>query len=286
MESKNPIDDVSGHIHTTCPVCHSSDANLYVQHPKVIWLKCKCGVIYRKWCAESQDTPQPFNPATYRHFKRFRHRVAKSLCQIRDVLNFVDSGPLLDIGCSFGYTIHAAKQLGLEARGLELDAEVAQYCRSRGYEVDIGTMTELPYKSGEFQIVVMKHVLEHTHDPQMALREVWRVLRPGGGLFIAVPDSRYWKSVRNPYKYHFFDYSDSLPHTGHCVYYTPDTLTRLITDSGFSVVSVHPQLIHRTAPAMLKIVQVIVWPLHWLLEKFREIAHLRKEFWLVAVKPL
>jgi SAM-dependent methyltransferase len=214
--------------------------------------------------------------------KRLRRRVAKSINQIRDVLNFVDKGPLLDIGCSFGYTICAGERLGLESRGLEYDTEVARHCRSMGYVADTGTMTEMPYKSGEFQIVVMKHVLEHTHHPQMALSEVRRVMRVGGGLFIAVPDARYWKSVRNPYKYHFYNYS--CPITGHCIYYTPDTLPRLLKDNGFRVVSVHPQLIHRTAPKLLIAAQTVALPLHWLLEKLRDVTHLRKEFWVVAVK--
>jgi len=278
-----PAEDISGRLfHTTCPVCNSNDANLYVQRSKVIWVKCECGLIYKKWSAEARNVSQPFDPAASMYSKRLRRRVAKSRYQIRNVLNFVDSGPLLDIGCSFGYTIHAAKQLGLEARGLEYNAEVADYCRSKGYETDNGTMTALPYKSDKFQIVIMKHVLEHTHYPQMALLEVRRVLKSGGGLFIAVPDGRYWKSVRNPYKSRFFNYS--CPDTGHCIYYTPDTLTRLLTDNGFRVVSVHPQLIHKTAPIMLIIAQIIAWPLHWLLEKLRDIAHLKKEFWLVAVK--
>ena len=202
--------------------------------------------------------------------------------QIRDVLNFVGNGPVLDIGCSLGYTIHAAQQLGLKAQGLEYDPDVAQYCRSKGYAVETGSMTGLPFDSNAFQIVVMKHVLEHTHEPSSALREVWRVLKPNGGLLIAVPDGRYGKAVRDPYKCSFFDYSD--PDTGHCIYYTPTTLARLVVDCGFSVARLHPQLIHRTASAPLRAAQIVASPLHWLVERFRDAARIRKEFWLVAVK--
>jgi len=99
---------------------------------------------------------------------------------------------------------------------------------------------------------------------------------------IAVPDSGYWKSVRNPYKYHFFKYS--CPETGHCIYYTTKTLTRLLQDNGFRVVSAHPQFVHRTAPMMVMWAQIIAMPLRWLSNKIREMAHLKKEFWLIAVK--
>jgi len=268
--------------HADCPLCHNTEASVHVQRPRVLWVKCKCGLIYKKWSAETLPAPQPFDPATAHYSKRWRRRVAKSRQQIREVLNFVSKGPLLDIGCYMGYTIHAAQQLGLKAHGLEYDPDVAQFCRSKGYSVETGTMTSLPFDSGAFQIVVMKHVLEHTHDPGTTLREVWRVLKPNGGLFIAVPDGRYGKSVRNPYKSRFFDYSN--PETGHAIYYTPTTLARLVTDSGFTVANLHPSMIHRAAPFPVIAAQIAISPLHWLIEKFRDIAHLRKEFWLVAVK--
>jgi len=172
-----------GHLyHAACPVCNSGNADLICKREKVIWVKCECGIIYKKWSAEPRGVSRSFDPAADMYSSRIRHRIAKSRRQIRNVLNFVDKGPLLDIGCSFGHTIHAAKQLGLEARGLEYNTEIADYCRSKGYEAATGTMTAMPYKSDEFQIVIMKHVLEHTHDPRTALREVWRVMKPGGGL--------------------------------------------------------------------------------------------------------
>jgi SAM-dependent methyltransferase len=268
--------------HAKCPLCERADASVLVERPRVLWVKCQCGLIYKKWSAESPAEHRPFDPALTGYAGRWRRRVAKSRYQIRDVLNFVDKGPLLDIGCSLGYTIHAAQQLGLSARGLEYDPDVAQYCRSKGYSVEAGTMTALPYAANEFQVVVMKHVLEHTHEPRTALREVWRVLKPRGGLFIAVPDGRYGKSVRNPYKSRFFQLSD--PDGGHCIYYTPATLARLVRDCGFSVARVHPQLVHRTAPPAVLAAQLLAAPLHWLSESIRDAARLRKEFWLVAVK--
>jgi SAM-dependent methyltransferase len=268
--------------HAACPVCRTTGGSVHVQRPRVLWVKCQCGLVYKKWSAETSGAPQPFDPAVAGYSKRWRRRVAKSRNQIREVLNFVSKGPVLDVGCSLGYTIHAAQQLGLKAQGLEYDPGVAQYCRSKGYQVKTGAMTALPFDADEFQVVLMKHVLEHTHEPRQALREVWRVLKPNGGLFIAVPDGRYSNAVRNPYKSRFFDYSD--PEGGHCIYYTPATLARLVMDTGFSVARVHPQLVYRTAPAALIAAQIIAAPLHWLVEKFRDAACLRKEFWLVAVK--
>ncbi|HKC15750.1 MAG TPA: methyltransferase domain-containing protein [Steroidobacteraceae bacterium] len=269
-------------LHAACPLCASPDASEYARHATVLWVRCTCGLIYKKWTAEQVPPPRPFDPASTAYSRRWRHRVAKSREQIRDVLNHVAPGPLLDIGCSLGYTLRAAQELGMAATGLEYDAGVAAFCRGKGYTVEVGSMSAMPFADGAFQIVIMKHVLEHTPDPRAALREVRRVLRPGGGLYIAVPFGGYHRSVSEPAHHKFFQPSD--PTTGHAIYYTPATLSRLLAEEGYRVARVHPHLVHRSAGVARGLVQRLTAPLRWSIERLRDAAAIRKEFWLVAVR--
>ena len=269
-------------LHAACPLCASPDASDYARHDTVLWVKCECGLVYKKWTAEEPALPRPFDPASTAYSRRWRHRVAKSREQIRDVLNHVAPGPLLDIGCSLGYTLRAAQELGMGATGLEYDAGVAAYCRSKGYTVEVGSMIAMPFAAGAFQIVVMKHVLEHTPEPRAALREVRRVLRPGGGLYIAVPFAGYHRAVRDPGHHKFFQPSD--PTTGHAIYYTPATLSRLLAEEGYRVARVHPHLLHRSAGTGRRLAQRFMAPLRWSIERLRDATAIRKEFWLVAVR--
>ena len=71
---------------------------------------------------------------------------------------------------------------------------------------------------------------------------------------------------------------------GHFIYYTPATLTRLLQEEGFTVASVHPQLVHRGAPLPLRLWQIMIAPLRWSLQRLVYGLGLKKEFWLVAVK--
>jgi SAM-dependent methyltransferase len=269
-------------LHAACPLCGSPETREYARHDTVLWVKCACGLIYKKWTAEQAPLPRPFDPASTAYSRRWRHRVAKSREQIRDALNHVAPGPLLDIGCSLGYTLRAAQELGMAATGLEYDAGVAAFCRGKGYTVEVGSMTAMPFADGAFQIVVMKHVLEHTPDPRAALREVRRVLRPAGGLFVAVPFGGYHRAVSRPGRHKFFRPSD--PVSGHAIYYTPATLSRLLAEEGYRVARVHPHLLHRSAGVPRRLAQLVTAPFRWSIERLRDAARIRKEFWLVAVR--
>jgi SAM-dependent methyltransferase len=272
-------------IISLCPVCGRTDAAPYAVHPEVTWVRCGCGLIYKQSSAEvpSAPTRDAFSGHAGVYTRRRRRRIAKSRAQIRDVLNHAPPGPLLDIGCSLGHTLWAARELGLPAHGVEVQPESVAWCRSQGFDVEVGTMERLPHADGTLAIVTMKHVLEHTADPRRALREVWRVLAPGGGLFIAVPHGGYNKAVRDPLGSRF--YVPTILEGSHFIFYTPETLSRLLADLGFEVRRVGPHLLHRNAPWFLRLVEGAVAPFRWLAERVQDGFALRKEFWIVAVKP-
>jgi len=277
-------------IRSDCPSCGSSgDVKLFVQRTDSAWALCHCGLVYLQTAYPEPKPPAVHataeNQTAYTAYeRRRRRRVAKSRHQILDVLNHTAPGPLLDIGCSFGYTLEAAQDLGLKPAGVEIDAIAIERCRQMGFQVYSANMNHLPFDDNQFQIVTMKHVLEHTPDPLTALREVRRVLNPGGGLFIAVPHLSYHKAIRHPETYHYFRLPGDGKGDGHYVYYTPDSLSRMLENLGFTVVKVNPHLMHSRASIPLRIAQAAISPIRRLAQQMLTALHLRKEFWLVAVR--
>jgi ubiquinone/menaquinone biosynthesis C-methylase UbiE len=108
-------------------------------------------------------------------------------------------GKALELGCGTGFFLLNLKQAGVLAEGHVTDispgmVQVAQRnARNLGFEVQgrVADAESIPYGDGEFDLVVGHAVLHHIPDVELALREVMRVLKPGGRFVFAGEPTKY-----------------------------------------------------------------------------------------------
>jgi SAM-dependent methyltransferase len=103
-----------------------------------------------------------------------------------------DAMRLLDVGCAFGYGSAAVVARGPERRvivGVERDPQLlAQAHRQFSWLAMLeGDVSELPIADSCADVVLLLDVIEHIAEPERALAEAHRVLRPGGTLILSVP---------------------------------------------------------------------------------------------------
>jgi SAM-dependent methyltransferase len=97
---------------------------------------------------------------------------------------------VLDVGCGTGTMIQHLSRYG-RAEGVDADADAVRFCRERGVErVRQIDGLRLPFEEGTFQLVTALDVLEHLDDDLAMLREMRRVLEPGGVALVSVPAYR------------------------------------------------------------------------------------------------
>lgn len=129
---------------------------------------------------------------------------------------------ILDVGCGTGANLEMLSGFG-EAEGVDVSPDALAFCRERGLEnVRQGAAEQLPYEDGSFDLVTALDVVEHLDDDVAGLREMHRVLRPGGRAMLFVPAFMFLWGVQ-----------DDISH--HRRRYTLAGLRRAVKDAGFEV---------------------------------------------------
>ncbi len=99
---------------------------------------------------------------------------------------------ILEAGCGDGRFLLEAKKAGMEPYGFDSNFDLVSYCKKRGIEARYASLSEkLPYKDSTFDGIYCTNVIEHTEDPDFAIYELYRILKPRGLLIILVPDIDY-----------------------------------------------------------------------------------------------
>jgi len=152
-------------------------------------------------------------------------------------------GRLIDIGCGNGRLLLMAKRAGWQVKGLELSASMAAHAAERvGCEVltdDFLQMQPAPGDLEAFDVVSLRHVIEHLSDPLLVMVKIRALLRPRGWLLVEMPNIEGWSKrwvrfiVRTGLHTRHFppDFA-----AGHACEYSRQSYGKLLGRSGFRLV--------------------------------------------------
>lgn len=99
-----------------------------------------------------------------------------------------EQGNLLDVGCGSGWSSYLLSQGGYHVVGIDLNAEAFECPTAPNLTLVEGSAINLPFEDASFDVVASNQAIEHIPDPQKAIREMIRVLKPGGMLCIVAPN--------------------------------------------------------------------------------------------------
>lgn len=171
--------------------------------------------------------------------------------RVRTIFEWIDPQDdhvILDCACGRGFYLNMLRFAG-KARlvGLELEGAIIRRAQSNvGHLDDIlltqGDIYHLPFRDDTFDSVILSEILEHVTDDLAGLREVYRVLKPGGVVAITVPNANYpflWDPINKTLETLFGVHIQHGPLAGiwanHVRLYERDRLRAVVEKAGFLV---------------------------------------------------
>ena len=142
-------------------------------------------------------------------------------------INNLVPGRILDIGCGPGWLLSALPG-AWEKFGIEPDRVTTEITEESGIIV-ADTLLGADYRGKPFDVIVMHHVIEHMEDPEAAIKEVFRILKPGGKLLIGTPD------FDSPVARRFGDNYRMLYDKTHISPFTHQSMHTFLTGHGFVI---------------------------------------------------
>lgn len=144
-----------------------------------------------------------------------------------------EGGRLLDVGFGNGSFLKIASEMGWNAEGIDFDPKAVEVARARGLNVRCASAADLSAHAEQYDVITISHVIEHVHEPLNLLRDLYRLLKPGGHLWLDTPNlsslgaqrfGRNWQALDPP---------------RHLVLFTPVSLRMSLIKVGFLQIHQH-----------------------------------------------
>lgn len=200
-----------------CSVCESPDRKILVRQPLEVPVgRCtysgydivactRCGFVYADSSMDQKALDAHYEAPTY----RFGHDVASSPESDVDLARFRDcaqslapllpaGGTVMDVGCGTGLLLATFQEMGFECVGIDQSPVASEAgMKKYGVRIEVGSVFDLA-GGKEFDLVTTCHVLEHLVDLPAFLHRLWSLTKPGGILYVEVPNAEDVLSFVDP----------------------------------------------------------------------------------------
>ena len=186
--------------HVRCPVCDADNNGFLFHHFDECYTECEtCGLIYINPRLRQDEVESFFEDEYYgldRKKVEFSTRLRYFEEKIRSMESLKQKGRVLDIGCGPGHFLEMCRRAGWQPVGVELSAQACAAARAQGLDVAQGSLQQAAFADGEFDVVTLWNVLDHMTQPLDEMREVHRILKPGGLVLVRVPNAAFHRLVK------------------------------------------------------------------------------------------
>lgn len=235
---------------TPCPLCGSGDCADLWERGGARYVRCTgCSLVYENPRFTAEELKEFYSSESYYvrsggateatsgyadYFAQCSPAILEDYFSLlRRIAPAAGPVRFLDVGCGPGGLVDVARRAGWEATGLELSSWSVEQGRQRGLQIVEGTLEQAAFPGGSFDVISLFDVLEHLPRPVEYVRELHRILKPGGAVLVETPNVEGF-FVRRLYR----ERSDMVKPRAHICLYGPRTARRLFPVPPFAEVQV------------------------------------------------
>lgn len=224
-----------------CQCCGKNSDRLLTEQASHFWKQCSyCEFVYLD-PMPADDAPslcesQQQHGHGYIRAYRGRKLISKYYRSIGRALllrQYMPGNRMLDVGSNVGIMVAAARWLGIDAEGLEINPDLVVVSRQRVPKASFycGTIETASFASESFDGVYCSEVIEHVPTPSRFIDEIWRILRQNGVIFLTTPSI---------HEYHQQDSGwHDLGAPDHKVYFSHQNISEFLDRHGFDLLYRH-----------------------------------------------
>lgn len=221
-----------------CPLCQRKNFQVLFKKEKRQIVKClNDGLVFVNPQPSKKEIATLYGPDYFQSFDPYlKNRQAhlryfrKKLAQIEKRIK--KKGRILDIGCALGFFLQEAEKREWQPMGVDVSDFVLEYCRKQGLEVKKGIIKEAKLPASLFEAVVSLQTIEHEANPLEHVKEIHRILKPGGLVVITTPNHDSW--TRKLMGSKWFGYR----HQEHLFFLTKEVLRKILSMAGFREIEI------------------------------------------------
>jgi SAM-dependent methyltransferase len=226
----------------SCCLCGNDNFNLYlkvsVNKKFVTIVRCvNCGLTFQNPMFSDKERLKLYAKDYFEHGYLDKENqiglYGKATFFLERLQRNCDKGRLLDIGAASGAYVRAAIDKGWEAHGIELSPLAVAFAKDF-WKVDLiqGTVEEAHFQNNFFDAIILVHTLEHLPDPLETLKEINRILKRTGTLYVSLPNIASYRAKKLGEKW------GALKPAEHLFFFSPKTLKLLFKKAGFDLIRI------------------------------------------------
>jgi 2-polyprenyl-3-methyl-5-hydroxy-6-metoxy-1,4-benzoquinol methylase len=162
-------------------------------------------------------------------------KIRRAKKRIRSVNWLKKPGTFIDVGCNVGFAVEAARSLGFEARGVDIDANAIEVAQGQFTQAkfEVRSVQDLAESGETFDFIYCSEVIEHLPELDSFFAALVKCLSDGGVLYITTPDNGHF-SLPNEFS-KLVDWTSVRP-PEHLMYFTKSSVAPLLSRHGLNSV--------------------------------------------------